>query len=63
MVATRSAAGRLVARGQLNILQKGRVVDLAGVKGPIRLQLASGEASSIEQSIRNPQAKRGETES
>ncbi len=39
MDATRAAAGRLVARGMIRVLQKGRVVDLGAVKGPIRLQL------------------------
>ena len=35
----RDAAGRLVARGQLEVTQKGRIVDVGSVRGPIRLRL------------------------
>lgn len=36
---TRSAAQRLVARGVIDIVQKGEVVTLATARGPIRLRL------------------------
>ncbi len=36
----RSAARRLVARGEIEITQGGRVVDPSSAKGPIRLRLA-----------------------
>ena len=39
MEATRSAARRLCARGVLQILQRGRVVDPSTAKGAIRLRL------------------------
>jgi len=39
MEMARCAANRLVSKGKLTILQQGRVVDGATVKGPIRLQL------------------------
>lgn len=35
---SRAAAARLVARGQVEITQGGRVVDLATAKGPIRIR-------------------------
>ncbi|MET0449504.1 MAG: DUF3253 domain-containing protein [Aeromicrobium sp.] len=35
----RDAAQRLVDRGEVEITQKGEVVDLATVKGPIRIRL------------------------
>jgi len=35
----RHAAQRLVDRGEVEITQKGEVVDLATVKGPIRIRL------------------------
>ncbi len=35
------AAARLVRRGRIDVLQKGEKVDLRGVRGPIRLRLAS----------------------
>jgi len=38
MEPTRRAARRLVARGELEILQGGRVVDPSTAKGPIRLR-------------------------
>ncbi|MEL7061436.1 MAG: DUF2256 and DUF3253 domain-containing protein [Acidobacteriota bacterium] len=39
MERTRQAARRLVARGRLEITQRGRVVDPSTAKGPIRLRL------------------------
>ncbi len=39
MERTRRAARRLVARGDLEITQKGRVVDPSTARGPIRLRL------------------------
>lgn len=39
MEPVREAARALVKKGQLVITQKGRVVDPANVKGPIRLRL------------------------
>jgi hypothetical protein len=38
MERVRMAARRLVARGELEILQKGRPVDPSRAKGPIRLR-------------------------
>ncbi|MFT4623308.1 MAG: hypothetical protein ACI8PZ_001964 [Myxococcota bacterium] len=38
MQRTRDAARRLVAAGQLEIVQQGRVVDASTAKGPIRLR-------------------------
>lgn len=38
MEQTRQAARRLVAKGKIDILQKGRVVDPSTAKGPIRLR-------------------------
>jgi hypothetical protein len=40
MEPVRRAAGRLVERGEVVITQGGRVVDLAGAKGPIRIRRA-----------------------
>ena len=40
MERAREAARRLVARGELQITQKGRVVDPSTAKGPIRLRRA-----------------------
>jgi hypothetical protein len=40
MEPVRQAAQRLVGQGQVEITQKGEVVDLATVKGPIRIRLA-----------------------
>jgi hypothetical protein len=39
MEPVRQAAQRLVEQGQVEITQKGEVVDLATVKGPIRIRL------------------------
>lgn len=41
MEPARRAAGRLVAAGELDITQGGEVVDLATVKGPIRIRRRS----------------------
>jgi hypothetical protein len=38
MEPTRSAARRLVARGDVEIVQRGRVVDPDGARGPIRIR-------------------------
>lgn len=38
MDASRSAAGRLVARGEVEITQGGEPVDLATARGPIRIR-------------------------
>lgn len=38
MDAARAAAGRLVARGEVEITQHGEVVDLASARGPIRIR-------------------------
>ena len=38
MEQTRQAARRLVAKGEIDILQKGQVVDPSTAKGPIRLR-------------------------
>ena len=35
----RAAAGDLVARNEIEVTQKGRVIDLASARGPIRLRL------------------------
>lgn len=43
MQPTRDAAARLVARGLLEITQKGKVVDPSTAKGPIRLRLRVAE--------------------
>lgn len=40
MEPARRAARRLVARGQVQIIQQGRVVDPSSVKGPIRIRRA-----------------------
>ena len=39
MAEVREAAGRLVARGRLEVTQGGSVVDLETARGPIRLRL------------------------
>lgn len=36
---TREAAGRLAQAGEIEVTQKGKVVDVATAKGPIRLRL------------------------
>lgn len=41
MPAVREAAGRLVKRGRIDVLQKGKKVSLSRARGPIRLQLAA----------------------
>lgn len=38
MDAARAAAGRLVARGEVEITQHGNVIDLATARGPIRIR-------------------------
>ena len=38
----RDAARGLVARGELEVTQRGEVVDLDTVRGPIRLRLPGG---------------------
>jgi len=42
MEAARRAARRLVARGEIEITQKGRAVDPSRAKGPIRLRRVGG---------------------
>lgn len=42
MEQVRRAARRLVARGQLEIVQKGQIVDPSTARGPIRLRLKTG---------------------
>lgn len=42
MEPARRAARRLVARGEVQITQKGRVVDPSTAKGPIRVRRAGG---------------------
>jgi hypothetical protein len=39
MEPARAAASRLVEAGKIDVTQKGHVIDLAHVKGPIRLRL------------------------
>jgi hypothetical protein len=41
MQAVRDAAGRLMKRGRIDVLQRGKRVDPAMARGPIRLRLAS----------------------
>jgi hypothetical protein len=41
MPAVRDAAGRLAKRGRLDVLQKGKKVELDQARGPIRLRLAA----------------------
>ena len=38
MQPVRDAAGRLVARGEVEVTQKGEIIDLATVRGPIRIR-------------------------
>ena len=45
MPAVRAVAKEMADNGQIEVTQKGKVVDLASVKGPIRLRLSSKEAS------------------
>ena len=35
----RAVAGRLAARGEVEVTQRGEVVDLAAARGPVRLRL------------------------
>lgn len=42
MDATRRVAAELADAGRLEVTQRGRVVDLADARGPIRLRLAKG---------------------
>jgi Protein of unknown function (DUF3253) len=35
----RAAAGRLAVRGQVDITQAGRVVDISAARGPVRIRL------------------------
>jgi hypothetical protein len=46
MPAVRTLAAQLVARGALVVTQGGQVVDIHTAKGPIRLRLPPGDASS-----------------
>jgi hypothetical protein len=46
MPLVRAAAGALVATGDIEVTQRGRVVDLATARGPIRLRLRSRPARS-----------------
>lgn len=39
MAVVRDAAGALVERGEIDVTQRGQVVDLARARGPIRLRL------------------------
>lgn len=45
---TRRAARRLAARGTLEVLQRGKVVDAASLCGPIRLRMAAPRAPEPE---------------
>lgn len=38
MERTRQAAGRMVARGEVEVVQRGQVVDPAAARGPIRIR-------------------------
>ncbi len=38
MPAARAAAGRLVERGEVEVTQRGRVVDVATARGPVRIR-------------------------
>jgi hypothetical protein len=42
MDAVRAAAGRLAARGEVDITQGGRVVDIATARGPVRIRRHQG---------------------
>lgn len=44
MPAVREAAGRLAKRGRIDVLQKGKKVDVERARGPIRLRLAAAVA-------------------
>jgi hypothetical protein len=43
---TRAAAGRLAARGEVDITQRGRVVDITVARGPVRIRRRQPEATS-----------------
>lgn len=58
MEPTREAAARLVARGELNVLQKGQIVDVVSVRGPIRLQLSGGVPKEAEADPSNLKKRR-----
>ena len=45
---TRQAARRLAARGDIEVLQKGKVVDAARLRGPIRLRQATPPTAAPE---------------
>ena len=45
MPATRAAAHSLADAGLIEVTQKGSVVDIANVKGPIRLRLLTDSSS------------------
>ena len=49
MQATRDAAGRLVEQGLIEVTQKGAVVQLSEIKGPIRLRLKASISASAQQ--------------
>ena len=49
MQATRDAAGRMVERGLIEVTQKGAVVQLSEVKGPIRLRLTASNSAPAQQ--------------
>jgi Protein of unknown function (DUF3253) len=40
MPGVREAAGRLAARGDVDVTQRGRVVDIATARGPVRIRRA-----------------------
>ena len=42
MPAARAAAGRLAAAGQVEVIQRGEVVDVATVRGPVRVRRVTG---------------------
>ena len=42
MPSARAAAGRLAARGLVEVTQGGRVVDVATARGPVRVRRAGG---------------------
>ena len=49
MQATRDAAGRLAEQGRIEVTQRGAVVHMSEVKGPIRLKLTVIERPSADQ--------------
>ena len=42
MPAARAAAGRLAAVGQVEVTQRGEVVDVATARGPVRMRRVAG---------------------